>query len=1358
MATSDQELAERALAGDREALQILRERGRLRSDRRPRWYPLTNAQRRLWLLSQIEGGSVAYNMPVAFFLEEDDRTALFQALQMIVNRHDALRTTFSDRSGIPCQLVYPSLEIAPQYLDLSEDDDPEAQVKAYVEEEVARPFQLDVGPLLRVSLLRVSRRRHLLLLSFHHIICDEWSISVLLRELHSIIDGEELAPLRLQYPDFAVWQQEWLQGEAAASDRRYWHDRLAGEIPALDLPADFVRPPVRSFAGATVAATLPDDMAAALSSFNREHRVSLFVTMVAIVKVLIHRYSGSTDIVVGSPFAGRSRPELEELIGFFANTVALRDRLDSDTPFLALLQQVGQTVTEAYDHQDYPFDLLVDELEVHRGPSRSPLFDVMVALLTGPDQVPAGHGIPMQPLAARTRTSKFDLIFFIDDRDGLQIRIEYSTDLFTEDRIKRLTGHMEALVRGILDDPHRQIGRLPLLTAQERDTILEQFRFGPAEPGFASVVNLFEQQVATAPDATAVVCGDVTWTYQELRQRAGAVAGRLLEQQIRPDDRVAALLGRSQWLPAVALGILEAGAAYLPVDPAYPERRIRQMVESVGCRLIVTDREHVDLARRCRGDLPLVVAGSAWEERDDPAGNELTPVAVQPEQLAYVIFTSGSTGQPKAVMQSHRCLSNLVLWQRQQVGDGWTMLHVAALGFDVSVQELLFNVAAGGTLHIVSEGLRRDPVQLAEYIEEQQIQILILPYSMLNLLLREARWQQEATPLRHLLTSGEKLTMFRELRQLLEAHPEVTLHNQYGPAETHVVTACTFSARRGNLDQPPPIGRPIAGTEILILDRRGEPVPIGVPGEICVAGAGVARGYEAGGRTAAVFVPHPIDTGDRLYRTGDRGCWMADGQIALLGRDDDQVKIRGFRVEPDEVTAALVQQPEIGEAVVTARAGAGGGKELVAYLVQTDGNGRLSLPRLRRRLMEQLPDYMIPACFVSLPRLPINPHGKVDRAALPEPDGANLVPGDEPAPPRDASERLLVDIWEKVLERSGVGIRDSFFDLGGSSFLAVSLMSAIEVHFGERLPLSTLLAGATVEHLAESLRERQRRQSWSPLVVVGGGGKRTPLLFVHPVGGNVLSYYELARLLGPEQPLLMLQALGIEEGQIPFATVEELADYYLEAVRKEQPGGPYLLVGWSFGGLVAYEMARRFEQQGEPVEMLVVIDIHANSSVPEWVDQVDDAGLVEYIFADVVEVSAEEQRALDPGARLAYIVERLQQSDYPLESNEAAHARRLLYLFRSNTLAALKYVPQPYPGRINLFRARDGSRQDDEGDTTLGWGELAGGGVELTWVPGNHQTLVSSPNVEVLARRLSECVDRCRRHRGPGAGRRGGRS
>jgi amino acid adenylation domain-containing protein len=1351
MGASDQELAQRALAGDREALQILRERGRLQPDEDPRSYPLTNAQRRLWLLSQVEGGSVAYNMPVVFFLEEVDRASLFRALQTIVDRHEALRTTFSNGSGTPCQLVYPCLEIKPQYLDLSDHDDAEAQVQAYVEEEVARPFRLNVGPLLRVSLLRVGRRRHLLLLSFHHIVCDEWSISVLLRELDSLVAGEELAPLRLQYPDFAVWQQEWLQGEAAAADRRYWHDRLAGEIPALDLPADFVRPPVRSFNGATTSASLTADLAAALRSFNREHRVSLFVTMVAVVKVLLHRYSGATDIIVGSPFAGRSRPELEELIGFFANTVALRDRFDSDTPFLTLLQQVRQTIIEAHDHQDYPFDLLADELKVHRGPSRSPLFDVMVALLTGPGQELAGSGISLQPLAARTRTSKFDLVFFIDDRDGdgLQIRIEYSTDLFVEERIRRMTGHIEELVRGLLDDPHQPIGRLPLLSAAERHTILERFRFGPPEPSFVPVVDMFEQQVKTAPETTALVCGDEIWTYQELRQRAVAVAGHLADQeQIRPDDRVAALLGRSQWLPAAVLGILQAGAVYLPVDPTYPERRIRKMVESVGCRLIVTDSEHVALAGRCGGDLPILVVSKIWEERAESAGSLRVPVTVQPEHLAYLIFTSGSTGQPKAVLQTHRCLSNLVQWQRQQVGGGWTMLHGAALGFDVSVQELFFSIASGSTLHLISEELRRDPLRLAGYIEEQQIQLLILPYTLLNLLLREARWQHEETPLRHLLTSGEKLTLFPELRELLEDHPEVTLHNQYGPAETHVVTACTFSEQRGNLDQTPPIGTPIAGTEILILDRRGELTPFGVPGEICVAGAGVARGYgQSGDRTAAAFVPHPYGNGERLYRTGDWGCWMSDGQIGLLGRDDDQVKIRGFRVEPDEVTAALLQQPEISEAVVVALPGAGGGKELVAYLVLVEGSGELSLPRLRRRLMEQIPDYMIPARFVGLPALPLNAHGKVDHSALPEPDASNLMPGDEPAPPRDASERLLVDIWEKLLERSGVGIRDSFFDLGGSSFLAVSLMSAIEVHFGERLPLSTLLAGATVEHLAESLRERQQRQSWSPLIVVGEG-IRTPLLFVHPVGGNVLSYYEVARLLGPEQPLLMLQALGIEEGQIPFATVEELADYYLEAVRKQQPTGPYLLVGWSFGGLVAYEMARRFSQEGEQVGMLVVIDIHANSSVPDWVDQVDDAGLVEYIFADVVEVSAKQQRALDPGARLAYIVERLQQSDYPLESNEAAHARRLLQLFRSNTIAALKYVPQPYPGRINLFRARDGSRQHDEVDSTLGWGDLAGSGVELIWVPGNHQTLVSSPNVEVLAQRLSECVDRFHRGRG----------
>ncbi|HWN44376.1 MAG TPA: amino acid adenylation domain-containing protein, partial [Thermoanaerobaculia bacterium] len=838
-------------------------------------------------------------------------------------------------------------------------------------------------------------------------------------------------------------------------------------------------------------------------------------------------------------------------------------------------------------------------------------------------------------------------------------------------------------------------------------------------PRGACLHHLFAEQAERTPDAVALMDwqGRERLTYAELAGRAGHLARRLRDLGVGPDAPVAICLRRSPAMAVAVLATLGAGGAYVPVDPSYPRERLEMMLAIAKPRVLLTEEGLRDSIPP--GDFEVICL-----DGDEGTGS-LLPVAVSPDNLAYVIFTSGSTGVPKGVAMPHRPLVNLVDWQLRNsvLGPGARTLQFASLSFDVSCQELFSTWAAGGTLVLISEELRLDPSALLDALRSQAIERLFLPFVALQQL-AEIAAEQDDWPgaLREVVTAGEQLQITQAVAELFTRLPDCRLFNQYGPSETHVATAYALPEPARTWPALPSVGIPVANTRVLLLDAAFGLAPAGAPGELCIGGDCLARGYlSRPDLTAERFVPDPFADGERLYRTGDLARWHRDGNLEFLGRTDQQLKIRGFRVEPGEIEAVLAAHPAVREAAVVARQDPGtAARRLVAYVAT---QGTVTTGELRAAVRERLPDYMVPSAFHFLEALPLTPSGKIDRRGLPDLD---TTAGEEAGsvPPRTPLEEEIAAIWRQVMGVERVGVHDNFFDLGGHSLLAVRLLARIRRQLGRDLPLASLFAGPTIAHLAAAI-EREP-VSDTPLVALRSSGTQRPLFLVHPVGGSVFCYTELTRVLGPDQPVYGLQSLETD------GTLEEMATAYLQVVRTVQPEGPYRLGGWSMGGVVAFEMARQLDGQ---VEQLAVLDVPA----PRGEDAVDEGTLRTWFARDLAGLQGkplpEELGNLSADTPLPEAFARVQELGLLPEGLDFTAAARRFEIFRANLRRIERYAAHPYPGRLQLFRA-DGSHFDDPADPTLGWGNLAAGGVELRRLPGSHWAIVSPPAVEAVAAAL----------------------
>jgi amino acid adenylation domain-containing protein len=1053
-------------------------------------HPLSFAQQRLWFIDQLEPGNYAHNILTATrFKGTLDLPAMRRAIDEIIRRHEALRATFHSVDGQPKQVV---VEAWP---DLLQIEDLRAMPEAQRNEEVLRrandealaPFNLAVGPMLRARLMQLRADEYVLLFTMHHIISDGWSRGVLIQEFATLYQAfaqglpSPLPDLPIQYPDYAAWQREWLQGEVLHAQLEYWKRQFEEGIPVLELATDHVRPPRQTFNGARHHFALHEKLTAALEELARRESVTLFIVLLTAFKVLLMRYSDQEEIVVGTPVANRSRVETEGLIGFFANTLALRVNLAGDGSFREALARVRQVALGAYAHQDLPFEKLVEELRPDRDLSRTPIFQVMFVLDNTPMETIEVSGLSLNPLQIEGKISAFDLSMHLEARgDTIKGSLEYNTDLFEEATIKEMAHCFRTLLEGIIDNPDQRLTRLPLMSEAERHQLLSAWRgSATAESGPETLApHLFEAQVERTPDHIAVEFEQQQLTYRELDACANQLAHYLRKRGVGPEDVLGIYMNRSVDLIVSMLGVLKTGAAYLPLDPAYPRERQSLILRDARARLLLTQQE--------LSDETMAPDATVYVDRDWPliaqesrASSELRLTG---ENLAYIIYTSGSTGRPKGVQIPHHALASYTKAAIRAYGIQVTnrVLQFAPVSFDTSVEEIYPCLASGATLVIRTEAMISTIPTFLRECAEKALTFLTLPTAYWHELVAVMCEEDLPFPssVRLVVIGGERANPKHWFMWKKRMGQRVQLVNTYGPTETTVVaTAYALTeTERASATWAVPIGRPLANARTYVLDRHLQPVPAGLPGELYIGGGGLARGYlREPAMTALKFVPDPFaqEPGARIYRTGDLAKHRSDNTLEFVGRADRQVKVRGFRVELGEIESALETHPQVAQAFVMLRKPfADEALRLFAYIVSSTQGYQFAPGELRAYLKEKLPEYMIPAGFVVIDKLPLTPTGKINWRLLPEIDPATDDRQVSYVAPRTKTEEALAEIWATALNVGPVGIHDNFFELGGHSLLATRLISALNKTFGIELPLRDLFESPTVAALATIIEQK----------------------------------------------------------------------------------------------------------------------------------------------------------------------------------------------------------------------------------------------------------------------------------------------
>ncbi|MFF2751299.1 amino acid adenylation domain-containing protein [Kitasatospora sp. NPDC058048] len=1296
-------------------------------------------QERMWLIERLSNGPAMYNVHEVFRLRGPlDVAALGHSLTELVRRHEVLRTAFPERDGRPVPSVEPARPLDLPVTDLRAEPAEHRTRLALdlVHAEILRPFDLATAPLLRAALLRVDEDEHVLVVVVHHIAVDGWSMPLLWDDLSAMyrsrLEGREheLPPLRIQYADFAHWQRARLSGERLQRQLDYWSAQLSGLSP-LDLPTDRPRGPVRAGRGERITFTVPEELAGRLRLLGRRHGATMFMTLLAAFQALLARYSGQSDVAVGTPVAGRTRPELDPLVGSFINTVVIRTDLAGDPSFAELLDRVRRTAADAYAHQDVPFERLVQELRPARGLDRNPLFQVMFAGLSDPTASLRLPGTEVERIEVDNGTAKVDLSLVIADgpagTGGTTGTVAFDTDLFDRASVERLVGHYLRLLDAAAGDPDRPVSRLELLTEAEREALMVAANATDEPfPADLCVHELVEERARRTPDAVAVRCGAERLTYRELDRRANRLARHLRARGARPERLVGVCLPRSADLVVALLAVLKSGAAYLPLDPDLPAQRMSFMLADADVPLLLTqdslaDRlpSHGAATVRMDTEARLIAA-----RPDDP----LPPLAT-PANLAYSIYTSGSTGRPKAVLVPHEGVVNYLVVRGRQLdlGGDDVVASVASISFDVIVPQVLMPLAWGASVVIAPSEVAVDGPRLTEMMREFGVTTLMATPATWLLLL-DGGWQGGRF---QAICVGEALQPALA-RRLLDRVS--TLWNGYGPTEASVGCVTRRVDAERDLARPGgsvPIGRPLGNLRIHLLDPAGAPVPVGVPGEIHIGGVGVTRGYaNRPGLTAERFVPDPFGAaGGRLYRTGDLARYLPDGSLVFLGRTDEQVKIRGYRIELGEIEAALCAQPGVARAAVTVR-GSGTDAELAGYLVWQDRPGDLG--DLRRSLRETLPEFMVPTTLTALDRIPLTTNGKVDRGALPAPARHGHEAG--ALPPRDLPELLMTGIWERVLGTPRVGVRDDFFALGGHSLRAVELVEAIRREWGVTVPLNTVFRHPTVEGLCAELPDASRALRRLVVPLAEGDRRRAPLILVHPQSGDVCSFLQLAGQLtgrlaaspAGARPVHGLEAVGYNTDEPPLATVEEQAQRYLRELRSVLPDGPYLLAGWSFGGLVAFEMARLLEEQGNPPGFLGIIDAGAPAST-----------------AGAADGSAGDLHGLDEQDVLSLLLHDANSGERLPRRGRTEQLQRMVRVFTTNGEAARRYRSTArLRTPIHLFTSAE-AHPSLAGPVVVParWRERTRGALNVVEVPGNHHDMLSPPHVAPFADALSAVLE-----------------
>jgi amino acid adenylation domain-containing protein len=1329
-------------------------------------FALSFGQRRIWFLDRLTPGSPTYNEAFAFRIEGDLDPALFErAINAIIARQEALRTRFVVEAGEPVQLIQPALIIACPLVDFTAHPVEEREARA-MERAVAgarAPFDLTTGPLLRVELLRLAPATHLFALTIHHIATDGWTFGVFLRELsahYAALRGGKppaLPELETQYADFAAWQLGWMEGEAVSNQLAYWKDKLGGELPVLQLPTDRPRPAAYTYRGARERLPLAPALVQAIRALGERNEVTLFITLLAAYQTLLYRYTGQPDVIVGSPTAGRNRVEIEELAGVFVNNLVLRSDLSGNPTFRALLGRVREVAFSAFAHQDVPFERLLEELSPERDPSRAPFFQVFFNILSFADTRLSPPDLALVPVDLDIGTSLFDItLYAIEDKERLSLVANYNPDLFDAATIAGMLRHLGALLEAVTRDPDLRIDDVPLLREDERARAQSRhaamvhpplsFLPFPVEQTEQPLHRRFEEQVRLHPDRPAVSSERRSLTYAELNRLANRIARRIIELHGEGPANVALLFEHGAMMIAAMLGALKAGKGYIPLDRSYPRERLAFILADSEARSILTNEENLDLAHELsRGTVPAHRVDV--EDRATPTTD--LELEVDPGALAYILYTSGSTGTPKGVAQCHRNVLNLMRAYANALKispeDRCTLF--SSFAFDAAVADIygaLLNGAALCPLSVHDEGL----AHLSQWLIDQKVTIYHSTPTFFRHFTSTLPAGLVFPGIRLVIMGGEETVKADVLAYRAHFRHTSVLVNGLGPTESTVAMLGFFNHETHIVGNSVPVGYPVPGVDVLLLDENGQRAA--VAGEIAIRSPHVALGYwRKSELTAAAFLPDP-DGGDRrIYRTGDLGRFLPDGQLGFTGRRDFQVKIRGFRVELGEIEATIARHPAVQESAVVARPDASGEKVLVAYVVLVKGR-TLGTDELSEFLKVKLPAYMLPAAVVVMNALPLTPTGKISRRSLPPPSLERKEPDPGFVPPRHAVEVELTRIWERVLGTSPIGVRDNFFERGGHSLLALRLFMEIEKNLGQNLPLATLFQAPTIEQMGKILRRGGDASSWSSLVPIQPEGSGLPFFCVHALGGNVLNYRLLSHHLGEHQRFYGLQSQGLDGKRAPHAKVEDMAAHYLAEIRTVQPKGPYYLGGASSGGTVAWEMARQLRAEGEQVALLALLDSYYRGHERYLPDPRPGRTQMDYLLSRVdfhlgnlLTRDREEQiryLANQARGRVKMTLRSLMGKDpRPATTDEVSPV--IQRVRTDNGQAMIDYFPQRYPGKVTLFYAT-GEPVRQFQDRRLMWSTLADEGMEVHLITGEHETVLDEPNVLILARELRECIRR----------------
>ncbi len=1330
----------------------------------PRTCVASFAQQRFWYATQLDPDTAVYNIPIALKIEGPLKTAVLErSLNDIVRRQDTLRTTFAMRDGELVQIIAPFAPFKVPVEDICPLPREErcAEQQRLIDGEIDAPFDLGDGPLFRTKLVRLHKERHILLLTVHHIISDGWSVGILYRELQELYGAyaagrsPTLTPLPFQYSDFTKSQRQWVQSSECHEQLGYWKQQLAGPLPALELPSDRPRPALKRYRGSRHVEHLSPKFVATLKSISQSEDCTLFVTTLAAFLALLHRLSGQTDMVVGVPIAGRTRPEVENLIGLFLNTLALRGDTSGNPTFGELLARVRAMTLNAHSNQDIPFELVLEALKPKRDPSRTPVFQVFFNMFNF-----SSHSIDLPELAVEqvllpAQLSKFDLTLYVkEQRDGARVEWVYNTDLFDAPTIAGMASQYLQLLQRIAGDLDQRLSALNVMPSQERESQSRQVevksdkrfvRFD-REATEQSIGDRFREQAERFAGNIAIKTKVHEWTYAQLDRTSDTVARSVLEACSTGEHRVALLFDHDAPMVAGVLGTLKSGKAYVALDPEYPRARMDTILGDADVRLILTDDANEALGMRLAGEgrsslnieqLPV-----------DPSSDRLD-FSVSKDAIAYILYTSGTTGNPKGVIQSHRnVLHHIMNYSNAlRIGPDDKLTLLSSYSFDASVMDIFGALLNGATSYPLS--LRSNPIgDLRQSLVNERITIYHSTPSVFRYVFANRPQDQTLEETRIVVLGGEEAQ--RSDFELYKRHfpADCTFINGLGPSESTLALQFLANHQTELTRSAVPVGFPVGDMEIALVDEAG--VDNGVFGEIVIKGPQVALGYWRNAQaTTAAFAVDP-QTGLRSYRTGDVGRRLATGAIEFIGRKDGQLKIRGFRVEPGEIEAILLSHPEVRECVVVGREDRPGDKCLAAYVVVEPNS--FSAADLRKYLKAQLPEYMVPSHFVTLDALPLTDHGKIDQRALPALSLEAIAR--EYVAPRTNVEEQLAQLWSKILGVETVGVHDNFFDLGGHSLHAIQLFGALQERLGHTIPLAVLLQAPTIAELGDVLGNETWQAALSSLVAIRTKGRNPPFFCVHGHGGSVLGFRDLALALGSDQPFYGLQAQDLDLRARRPKRFEDMAAHYIREIRTVQPRGPYHIGGFCLGGTVAYEMAQQLRAEGEEVALLAMID----SSHPDYPRyRPGTTGLEQAIYKLMRRIDLEMdyfvgEDGMD-GLRAPFVRGRslLKMLLANAESFAASRlgkfaenlprseAYRLKLLEKSNTMAYQMYKPKAYAGSMMLIRA---AKQPFgiQPDPTLGWREIVAGNVNVHVVPGHRRWMLSKSRAHLVAERLLDWI------------------